>query len=266
MKLTRWAEIVALGPGVRMHNGKKTLFWNGEKVRDEHTGEFLIYNREERDSWEVIVVLVGVEVIPQDTFCGCENIEMVIMADTVKRIENIAFSFCKSLEFIRLSRNLEFIGVQAFLFCESLTSIFIPSSCTEIDEEAFGWCTKLIILSVPQHTQLDENVIARTALVEASHFETNHYGNYEDFNEVNQWIKNINGDTDEFALHRACSSYNPITEIIHGIIKRQGLKAFYNKNEIDVTPLQYLAANPYADISQSALMKRYVLDMMGEVV
>ena len=50
-----WAEIVALGPGLRMYRDKKTLFYNGEIVlRDEV----------ERSSWKVIIVLPGVEVIP----------------------------------------------------------------------------------------------------------------------------------------------------------------------------------------------------------
>ena len=51
------------------------------------------------------------------------------------------------------------------------------------------------------------------------------------------------------------------------IVKRQGLVSFRKKNEIDITPLEYLEANPFAkDIDQSSVVKRYVLEMMGEVV
>ena len=71
--------------GVYIYRGKRTLFWNGEKLRGDD--EYLIYNNEERDSWEVIIILPGVEIIPEGTFGNCENVETVIMSDTVQRIE-----------------------------------------------------------------------------------------------------------------------------------------------------------------------------------
>ena len=79
-------------PGIRMYKGKKTYFYNGEILRDEETGEFLIYDWKERYSWEVIIVLPGVVVIPYGTFTYCTNVETVIESDSVKRIEKLAFS------------------------------------------------------------------------------------------------------------------------------------------------------------------------------
>ena len=38
------------------------------------------------------------------------------------------------------------------------------------------------------------------------------------------------------------------------------------KNSIGVTPSEYLAANPYADVDEKKLMKRFVLEKMGEIV
>ncbi|GFH44362.1 predicted protein [Chaetoceros tenuissimus] len=83
--------------------------------------------------------------------------------------------------------------------------------------------------------------------------------------EVNDWIKEINR-AEECALHRACSSFNPLEEIIHDILKRQGLISVKRKNNIGITPMQYLEANPYADIEEKTIMKRYLLDIMGEMV
>ena len=254
-------------PGVRMYKGKKTLFYNGEILVDPVNDEYHIYDKEERQTWEVIIVLPGVETIPADTFSECEKVKVVIMDDSVRLIEDAAFSNCWSLSYVRLSRNLELIGEEAFRVCESLTSIFIPPSCRWIGDLAFERCSKLIILIVPQETELRRNIIAGTALVTASPASTNMSGWYENQNEVNEWIKTINGDTDDFALHRACSSYNPITDIIYGIVKRQGLNALKKKNEAGITPLEYLDANPFAEkLDQRAFMKRYVLEMMGEAV
>ncbi|GFH50105.1 leucine-rich repeat domain-containing protein [Chaetoceros tenuissimus] len=256
-------------PGSRMYKSKKTLFYNGEILWDVENHEYRVYDEAEQHSWEVVIVLPGVEVIPGCTFEGCGNIETVVMSDSVRRIEDSAFDDCESLEFVKLSRNLEFIGRFAFNMCISLSSIFIPPSCRQIGNWAFAYCHRLIILHVPRQTQLGENVIARTALIGASTFEIDESGHYETSisANVNEWIKNINRNDDQYALHRACSCYNPITEVIYEIVKRQGLMSFQRKNEVGITPLEYLEANPFAeDIDQSSVMKRYVLEMMGEAV
>ncbi|GFH47046.1 hypothetical protein CTEN210_03521 [Chaetoceros tenuissimus] len=257
-----WRKFI---PGVRMYKGKKTLFLNGEKLWSE--GQPLVYDRKERNSWEVIIILPGVEIIPEGTFYYCKNVEIVIMADAVKRIEKWAFSNCYSLKFVKLSRNLEFIGISAFQLCKSLTSIFMPPSCREIAETAFLWCKKLIILGLPQHIQLGESVFQKTKLMKNSPLEIDEYGcyNYGNEEEAVQWLKSINnGETQ--ALHRACASYNPLSETIHDLVMRQGIKAMRIPNAIGVTPSQYLAANPFAEISEKEIINRYILDSMGEIV
>ncbi|GFH44715.1 leucine-rich repeat domain-containing protein [Chaetoceros tenuissimus] len=253
-------------PGVRMYRGKKTLFWNGEKLWDDENGEYLVYDEQGRISWEVIIVLPGVELIPRNTFSSCEKIETVIMSDeSVRRIETLAFYDCTSLSYVRLSRNLEFIGLEAFFCCDSLPSIFIPPSCREIVECAFEHCLKLIIFSVSRHTELDDNVIAKTELIEASPFTTDNIGFYDNNDEVNEWIKNRHADN-QFSLHRACSSYNPLDVVIFDIVKREGLKAFKKSDSVGVTPSQYLSENPFAEVEEQKMIKRYILDMMGEVI
>ena len=232
-KLTNkeWEEIVALGPGVHNYRGKRTLFYNGERLWDEDTFGPLVHNREERDSWEVIIVVPGVEIIPEQTFQFCWNVKVVIMADTVRIIEDDAFYRCESLKFVKLSTNLEYIGNFAFEDCKSLTAIFIPPTCREIRFHVFSGCEDLIIFHVPQITELGGNVIANTALIQASHFEADELqldlsGYYQNSEEVNAWIKNINGQDEEYGLHIACSSFNPMANIIYEIVKRKGLASF----------------------------------------
>ena len=253
-----------------MYKGKKTLFYNGEKLHegdDYWLGRPLIYDRKERDSWEVIIVLPGVEIIPAFTFSHCENVETVFMDVTVRRIERDAFAACEGLVFIKLSTNLEYIGRLAFWSCDSLTSIFVPPSCREIGDWAFQCCEKLIILNIPQNVQLGRGVFEVTELMKRSPIDTDEDGDYNEDNEVEavQWIRSFNNE-EIHALHRACSSFNPLSEIIHNLVKRLGIDAMRIKNSIGITPSQYLEANMFTDISEKEIVNRYILDSMGEIV
>jgi hypothetical protein len=254
-----------------MYKGKKTLFYNGEILYDE-AGGYLIYDQEEQQSWEVIIVLPGVELIPCYTFASSKNIEKVIMADdSVRRIDHYALAYCRSLFFVKLSRNLEYVGEGAFRGCESLTSIFIPLSCTEIGNDAVRDCKKLMILSVPRQTQICQNVIGNTALSRASLFKQEIWGEYDNTDEVNQWVKDINSGR-EYSLHRiCCSTYKnealPISEAIYQEIKEQGPQVLHIQNKIGITPLKYLEENPYLDnIDEMKILKRYILEKMGQDV
>lgn len=253
-----WQQFI---PGSRMYKGKKTLFYNGEQLHDMEN--FFIYDEEERESWEVIIVLPGVRIIREHMFSQL-NLEMVIMNDSVIRIEGFVFSDCEKLDFVRLSRNLEYIGPWTFQGC-SLFSLFVPPSCIEIGREALYKCCFLSILNgVSQNTVIGQNAIGHTELLRISPFySTTTYQDEEE--QVLEWVKNVN-QGQEYDLHRACSSFNPLEGIIYEIVRREGLGCFKKRNELYMTPLDYLEANPDVEkkIDQRAIMKRYVLEMMGE--
>ncbi|GFH50170.1 predicted protein [Chaetoceros tenuissimus] len=215
-------------PGVRMYKGKKTLFYNGEILweGEVYPGRPLIYDEEERESWEVVIVLPGVEEIPGSTFEYCINFETVILRNTMFSTDATDSNLFDFPEIWNSSEYVHFMS-------------------------------------------LGDNVIASTALIRASTFEINERGVYDSsINEnVNEWVKNVNQGK-EYELHRACSSFNPIIDIIYGIVRRKGIGTFQKKNELGMTPFDYLEANPFIElhIDQKVLMKRYVLEMMGEAV
>ncbi|GFH51846.1 hypothetical protein CTEN210_08322 [Chaetoceros tenuissimus] len=314
---TEWVEIVALGPGIRMYKGKKTHFYNGEKIWEgmlTFIRHNLVYNWEERQTWEVIIVLPGVEIIPWNTFNGCSNLETVIMPDTVKRIEvgafcqckclvyirlsrNLeyignwafdscalletvimpdtvkrievgAFCQCKCLVYIRLSRNLEYIGESAFESCESLTSIFIPPSCRKIDDKAFLRCTHLLmVVKKKQDRNLGRRIYQGTAFIKKLTSECVKHGFYNQQSKeaAVQWIRSIQ-QGEAKALHSACASCNPVFETIYALVKQRGIKAMRMENLFGFTPSHFLSANPYSEIEEGDLVKKYILEMMGEVV
>ncbi|GFH56686.1 hypothetical protein CTEN210_13162 [Chaetoceros tenuissimus] len=237
----------------------------------------------ERLSWEQIVLCVTE--IPERTFHGCRNIKRVIFANTVVRVGMHAFEDCESLVFVKWSIHLEYIGECAFSCC-NLSSVFMTPSCREIRAMAFEGNRNLSIFHVPQDTELGINTLQRTAIGIASrvyppspppnspsprpyplrvkriaiepHVE-NGRSNY-----MNQWLKNMNND-EKFALHRACSSFQPLKEVIHTIIQEKGLKAFKEKNSAGISPSQYLKENPYCDLTEKEIIREYLMKAMGEV-
>ena len=82
----------------------------------------------------------------------------------------------------------------------------------------------------------------------------------------------MSSDSEDYVLHVACSSPNPLSEeivyeeVINEIVQVKGLCSFKTPNSIGITPMQYLNANPFAEINEQRFINRYILDMMGESV
>ncbi|GFH43826.1 hypothetical protein CTEN210_00299 [Chaetoceros tenuissimus] len=226
----------------------------------------------EKLSWQQVIVVEGVTEIPENTFFGCMNVKRVIFANTVMRIEKFAFYLCYRLAFIKWPMNLEYIGNDAFYEC-NLSSVFIPPRCVEICTRAFFKNKNLSIFHVPQDTELGRDIITNTAIARASPIEgNNQFIGFGDFfsglgvaanNNMNEWLKNMNND-EEYALHRACSSFQPLKEVLCGMIQEKGLKAFKEKNSAGITPSRYLQGNPYADVTEKEVIESYILQMMGK--
>ncbi|GFH47240.1 hypothetical protein CTEN210_03715 [Chaetoceros tenuissimus] len=263
-----------LRPGVRMYNNLKTLFYNGEKLwegdedyfdeldLEEEPAHPLVYTRDDRKSWQQIVVLTGVEEIPACTFQGCVNVEKVVMYD-VRWIRSRAYLECKKLRHVTFSQNLEVVGPNALRDCASLSSIFFPDSCREIQDWALARCDRLEIVSVPRHTKIRDFAFDDTALITKN----KGAGFTGFFNWCHDWVKYINFE-EEYSLHRACSSSTPTEDMIYQIMKEQGgPKTFHEPNKVQITPSQYLSENPFAEhIEEKSLIQRYILEMMGETV
>ncbi|GFH46381.1 hypothetical protein CTEN210_02855 [Chaetoceros tenuissimus] len=216
----------------------------------------------ERESWQQVIVVEGVIEIPAYTFRRCKNIKRVIMANTVVKIERCAFSCCSSLFFIKLSITIEVIEDGAFLGCD-LASVFISPRCREIGVAAFRDNYDLDIFHVHPNVQLGRRLLSKTKLMKDSPFELDRWGNYEEMEEVYEWIKNINNDG-KYSLHRACCSFQPLKEVLMSIIKAKGIGSFAVKNEAGITPSRYLKENPYADIEEMDIVRDYIATMMGE--
>ncbi|GFH44005.1 hypothetical protein CTEN210_00479 [Chaetoceros tenuissimus] len=248
---------------IQLVGNLKTVFYDGTKLWEGgmFNGAPVVYNKKERESWERIIVLSGVQVIPHHTFLYCYNIKIVIVADTVIRIEDLAFHSCKNMSWVKLSRNLEYIGVAAFEGCEALISIYIPPSCREICNYAFANCKNLKLLNILGECRLGLFIIVNTKLVELSSFE-NVYS-MEDSYEVNEWLLS-NNRSEDYALHRLCSSYEPKLQDMSEIVQEKGMVEFKKPNNVGITPSVYLETNPFTDIGEIEFLRHFIMEMLKE--
>ena len=87
--------------------------------------------------------------IPANTFCGCSNIEKIVLPDSITSIGASAFLGCSSLTSIIIPDSVTSIGYEAFSCCSSLTSITIPDSVIMIGEDTFYGCSSIESVTLP---------------------------------------------------------------------------------------------------------------------
>ncbi len=78
-----------------------------------------------------------------------QEVNELIIPDTVKVISYNAFHGCNSLTSVLIPNSVTYIGVCAFRGCSNLTSVNIPNSVTRIGEYAFAGCTGLTSVNIP---------------------------------------------------------------------------------------------------------------------
>jgi hypothetical protein len=90
--------------------------------------------------------IVGVSRVTNSVFWeekARDEVETVIMSNSVASIGGFAFWCCKNLVSVSIPDSVWKIGSGAFSFCESLKSIKIPASVRTLGESAFHFCAAL---------------------------------------------------------------------------------------------------------------------------
>mgnify|MGYP002620882073 CR=1 FL=1 len=124
------------------------------------------------DSLLSITIPDSVSIIMEDTFCGCEKLEEVILGDGLKLIGDTAFAGCCFQE-IFIPRNVKIIGESCFCENDNLKGVYLPAGLEAISEDAFQDCESLTHIFVPKgsiekfKTLLPENADLITEIEEA---------------------------------------------------------------------------------------------------
>ena len=95
--------------------------------------------RENKDivRFNELVNFTGLTEISDYAFYYCEQLQKVIMPQTIKRIGHDAFNNCKKIETVDIPSGVTEIDYQAFFACSSLTSFVVPDGVTNITYNAF---------------------------------------------------------------------------------------------------------------------------------
>ncbi len=85
----------------------------------------------------------GISHVSSLVFSGSQELESIVIPDTIKTIDAYAFSYCASLESVEISSSVSEIEEFAFTDCTCLTSITIPKTVAKMGCSVFEYCTSL---------------------------------------------------------------------------------------------------------------------------
>jgi len=87
--------------------------------------------------------------IAKNAFSYCNNLETVVLPNTITSIDAKTFYNCENLKSINIPTGLTSIGDSAFESCRSLANITIPDTVKSIGESAFANCISLKSITLP---------------------------------------------------------------------------------------------------------------------
>lgn len=132
-------------------------------INDDGTCRIKSYNG--HDSIVVIPSeFEGHEVVSVAGFYRVDELEKVIIPDSVTTIDDDAFKSAKNLKDVQFGANVKVIGAYAFTSCNSLESITLPDTVTDIGEWAFS-NTSIKEFTIPsQVTEIKESTFSLSDL------------------------------------------------------------------------------------------------------
>lgn len=94
-------------------------------------------------------VVFGGEYISGSMCSYLENIEQIVILDSVAKINDWAFSHCSNLSSVTFEGKAIQLGAAAFAYCNGLTSFTLPEGVTDLGDNLFDSCKKLTTLTIP---------------------------------------------------------------------------------------------------------------------
>ena len=96
-----------------------------------------------------IILPDSITEIGSQAFASCANLKKIVLPKNLTQINSGVFRKCTSLETIELPKTVTFIDAEAFEECSSLKEITIPDGVEEISDDTFDNCTALTKINLP---------------------------------------------------------------------------------------------------------------------
>jgi hypothetical protein len=95
------------------------------------------------------VIPDGTEVICDNAFSECEELEQIFFCNSLKVLGNSAFNCCTKLKIAVLPDSIQQIGSCAFEWCKDMFYIKLPQNITTIRDYTFSGCANLQKIDFP---------------------------------------------------------------------------------------------------------------------
>lgn len=106
----------------------------------------------ENDNLEEVVIPNTVSSLGQYAFYSCDSLKEITLSNTIVSIQDYTFFGCANLNNVDIPNSVTRIGKGAFSGCKSFTKIVIPENVTALLKESFGNCTSVTVLVVLSKT------------------------------------------------------------------------------------------------------------------
>ena len=105
---------------------------------------------EKYENLEEVILPDSITSIGEKAFSECYNLKTINLPQNITQIKQQTFYSCQKLENINIPENVTIIGMGAFHSCANLKNIEIPTKVTTISEYAFYECVNLQTISMKE--------------------------------------------------------------------------------------------------------------------
>ena len=120
-----------------------------EKVNGQTITAINLFAFRSNQNINSIILPDSITDIGEESFAWCTNLKKVVLPKNLTQINVGLFRKCTSLETIELPKTVTFIDAEAFEGCSSLKEITIPDGVEEIYDDTFDNCTALTKINLP---------------------------------------------------------------------------------------------------------------------
>lgn len=143
---------------------------------------------------ENLIIPDSVKVICDSAFAWCENLKTVDLGAGVKIIGDGAFSGCENLRSIDIPGSVKHLGRNSFSGCRGMKSLSIGKGVTEIPQECFSFCESLKTISFTSNVRKigDKAFIDNKELGAIYYYGTKEQWGTIEVGKDNTHLKNVN--------------------------------------------------------------------------